>query len=72
MLTPKQERAILALLSAPDQKSAAEQAGVTEQSVSRWMQSAEFRKALDAARGEFRRASIAELARRQAEQLQPV
>jgi hypothetical protein len=71
MLNPKQERAILALLAADDQKSAAEAAGVAEQTLCRWLKCAEFSSALQEARQQFRTASIRELARRRAEALQP-
>lgn len=72
MLTSKQERLILALLSAPDQKTAAEQAQVSEPSLYRWLRDPQFRRALDDARNNLRQASIAELARRRAEQVQSV
>ena len=71
MLSARQERLILALLSAPDQKTAAEQAGVSEPSLYRWLRDPEFRKALDAARKDFRTASINEMAKRRADSLQP-
>lgn len=72
MLTPRQERLILALLSSADQKSACAVAAVSEQSMYRWFKDEEFRAALDAARREYRQVSIAELAKTTAARLQKV
>lgn len=78
MLSPRQETAIDALLEAPNQRAAAHQVGISEQTLYRWFHDPEFRQELDRARAELiehrrqrRSEFIAELARRQAEQLQP-
>jgi hypothetical protein len=63
---------ILALLAAPDERTAAETAGVSLPTLYRALRCPEFSAALEVARRDFRQASIAELARRQAAHLQPV
>jgi hypothetical protein len=44
-LTPRQERAIAALLTAPDQSAAATAAGIGRRTLTRWMADAAFREA---------------------------
>lgn len=44
-LTPKQERAIAALLTAPDQGAAATACGVGRRTLTRWLATPEFREA---------------------------
>lgn len=45
-LTPKQRKAIAALISEPTQKKAAELAGVNEKTIIRWMAEGDFKAAL--------------------------
>jgi hypothetical protein len=48
-LTPRQERAITALLTAPDQSAAATAAGIGRRTLTRWLATEEFRDAYRAA-----------------------
>lgn len=52
-LTPKQQRAIDALLSEPTTKGAAETAGCAEVTLHRWLKQPAFQSALKAARAEL-------------------
>jgi hypothetical protein len=51
-LTPKQQRAITAMIGSRINADAAEAAGVTERTLYLWMRQAEFRQALEAAQSE--------------------
>ena len=68
-LTPRQKRAITALLSAPDKRAAAASAGVGYQSVIRWFKDPVFVTALNQAEGELLgdavRSLIADMAKNQ-------
>jgi hypothetical protein len=56
-LTPKQQKAIAALLSAPNIRKAAEDAGVPERTIYDWLKTAPFKKAYrDAQRESFKHA----------------
>jgi transposase-like protein len=60
-LTPKQEKAIAALVSAATIKDAAEQAGVTTVTLWRWLQLPEFAGAWRAARRQLVERAVSEL-----------
>lgn len=62
-LTPKQHRAISALLTAPTLKAAAEQAGCGERSIRVWLEDAAFVAAYRAARREAVGQAVAQLQR---------
>lgn len=53
-ITPKQERAVAALLTAPDQSTAAAGCGISRRTLTRWMARPEFREA-------YREASVRRL-----------
>jgi hypothetical protein len=60
-LTPKQEKAIGALLSQPTMEEAAEAAGVNRATIFRWLQQKEFQAAYTSARRESVKQAIARL-----------
>lgn len=70
-MSAKQQTLILALLTEPSQRQACETAGIPESSLYRWMRQPAFRAALDRARQRFADESVSQLARRQADRLQP-
>ncbi len=60
-LTPKQERALVALLDCAEVKGAARTAGVNESTLWRWLQSPEFQARYRAARRQLVETAIAQL-----------
>jgi hypothetical protein len=52
-LSPKQERAILAILSEPNREAAAKKAGVSLTTLARWKREPAFQESLRAARAEL-------------------
>ncbi len=60
-LTPKQERALVALLDCGEIKKAAETAGVTKVTLWRWLQSPDFQSRYRAARRQLVETAIAQL-----------
>lgn len=60
-LTPKQRRAIEALLSEPTTKGAAETAGCAEITLHRWLKQPAFQSAYKAARGQLLEATLTAL-----------
>jgi hypothetical protein len=60
-LTPKQEKAIVALLSEGTTKAAAEKAGVNEATLWRWLQLPEFQSCYRALRRQLVEVAISEL-----------
>jgi predicted site-specific integrase-resolvase len=66
-LTPKQEKAIQALLTHPTMEEAAEAAGVNRVTLFRWLQQGEFQAAYTKARRESVRQAIARLQNRSGE-----
>ncbi len=60
-LTPKQERALVALLDCAEVKGAARTAGVNESTLWRWLQSPEFQSRYRAARRQLVETAIAQL-----------
>ena len=66
-LTPKQEKAIGALLSQPTMEEAAEAAGVNRATIFRWLQQEEFQTAYTQVRRESVKHAIARLQNRSSE-----
>jgi DNA-binding MurR/RpiR family transcriptional regulator len=60
-LTPKQERALIALLDCGEIKQAAATAGVNESTLWRWLQSPDFQSRYRAARRQLVETAIAQL-----------
>ncbi|MEK5176939.1 phBC6A51 family helix-turn-helix protein [Heyndrickxia sp. FSL W8-0496] len=60
-ITPKQEKAILSLLTEPTIRQAAEKSGVGETTLYRWMQEEEFDKAFKDARAKALNQTISQL-----------
>ena len=61
-LTPRQRKAIAALLESPSVLSASERAGVGRSTLNRWLSLPAFRRALDAAKQEAFAAAMARIA----------
>jgi hypothetical protein len=61
-LSPRQRRAIVALLESPSVLSAAERAGVNRNTLNRWLALPAFRSALDRAKEETFNAAMARIA----------
>jgi DNA-binding MurR/RpiR family transcriptional regulator len=60
-LTPKQERALIALLDCGEIKKASETAGVNESTLWRWLQSPDFQSRYRAARRQLVETAVAQL-----------
>jgi hypothetical protein len=67
--TPRHEKIILCLLSAPTIAAAAAKAGVADRTIYRLLKAPAFRQAFDEARQRYREEGAAELARRHAANL---
>lgn len=72
MLTPRQEQAVLAVISSPNVRAAARKAGVGEATLFRWLRCRAFKQRLEEQQRRLAEESVVALAHRRAEQLQPV